>query len=329
MQSFRFDVMTHSTDNAGESFVPGMFRDTRAFQFTGGKGALEISMASLGRAGLRFGKVVSTGHEVALAELDNVSMLFPQAGRIEVQSNGAIFSARPGEGLFFRPNMRRTRVMCREHGMFEAFVVLLPEMQAVTLTEEAPLATKGSLWMAPSGKILAERNLARRRLNAFLRLMVDEFALEQGPPLSKRAGDTMGIMLEELVTPLLQGLPGDAEGNFSHDIPFQKVRAAEDIMRARSDEALSVVDIARDVGVGLRSLQLAFQKLRGMGPRDVLNDIRLQRARLLLTKPKEGDTVTSIALDCGFSHLGRFSQAYRRAFGESPSETLRGTGFEG
>ena len=32
--------------------------------------------------------------------------------------------------------------------------------------------------------------------------------------------------------------------------------------------------------------------------------------------------VTMIALDSGFYHLSRFVQAYARAFGERPSETL-------
>jgi len=34
-------------------------------------------------------------------------------------------------------------------------------------------------------------------------------------------------------------------------------------------------------------------------------------------------TVTEIATALGFVELGRFSVEYRRAFGESPSETLR------
>jgi AraC-like DNA-binding protein len=36
-----------------------------------------------------------------------------------------------------------------------------------------------------------------------------------------------------------------------------------------------------------------------------------------------GTTVTSVALDSGFAHLGRFAAAYRHHYGESPSETLR------
>jgi AraC-like DNA-binding protein len=35
--------------------------------------------------------------------------------------------------------------------------------------------------------------------------------------------------------------------------------------------------------------------------------------------------VAEIAGRCGFTELGRFAGAYRTAFGESPSTTLRGT----
>jgi len=34
-------------------------------------------------------------------------------------------------------------------------------------------------------------------------------------------------------------------------------------------------------------------------------------------------SVTSIASDAGFTHLGRFAILYRSRFGESPSETLK------
>ena len=41
----------------------------------------------------------------------------------------------------------------------------------------------------------------------------------------------------------------------------------------------------------------------------------------MATDPASG-TVTRIATESGFSHLGRFSVTYRAYFGESPSETL-------
>jgi transcriptional regulator GlxA family with amidase domain len=43
----------------------------------------------------------------------------------------------------------------------------------------------------------------------------------------------------------------------------------------------------------------------------------------LLQSAGRFDDVTSIAWSVGFTHLGRFALAYRQAYGESPSQTLR------
>jgi transcriptional regulator GlxA family with amidase domain len=95
-----------------------------------------------------------------------------------------------------------------------------------------------------------------------------------------------------------------------------------EIMRTRSDEPLSMVDLARELGLGVRSLQLAFQTVLGEGPRARLTRIRLERARERLLAGDPHDEVTTIALDCGFTHLSRFAGAYLRAYGERPSDTL-------
>ena len=76
-------------------------------------------------------------------------------------------------------------------------------------------------------------------------------------------------------------------------------------------------------GTGQRSLQLAFQSRRGISPMRFVTERRLAAAhRELLRAGSTGD-VASIAVGAGFSHLGRFSIAYRHAYGESPSQTLR------
>jgi transcriptional regulator GlxA family with amidase domain len=83
-----------------------------------------------------------------------------------------------------------------------------------------------------------------------------------------------------------------------------------------------VVEAARAVGISVRSLQAAFSKHRGSSPMAFLRDRRLESARqrsLTMHSP----SVTEVALACGFSHLGRFSQLYRERFGESPTETRR------
>ena len=47
------------------------------------------------------------------------------------------------------------------------------------------------------------------------------------------------------------------------------------------------------------------------------------RLNFWLLLASSGETVTTIAIDCGFVHLGEFSRDYRNRFGETPLETLR------
>ncbi|QFU15377.1 helix-turn-helix transcriptional regulator [Microvirga thermotolerans] len=105
-------------------------------------------------------------------------------------------------------------------------------------------------------------------------------------------------------------------------IPFY-VRRAEAFIEAHFAEPLSLADIAAHAGVSARSLQNGFQSFRGMTPMAFLRSIRLQQAhrRLRLADPAH-ETVTEIALACGFGHMGEFGTLYKRTFGVTPRETL-------
>jgi transcriptional regulator GlxA family with amidase domain len=160
-----------------------------------------------------------------------------------------------------------------------------------------------------------------RRLAELLDCITRQFDDGAGP-LSAKAGAALATLVEELLSDLiLRSAPGLA-GDQAQPAARHRVRMAEEIMRARSDEPMSMATLAREVGVGLRSLQLAFVEVRAMGPRDVLLRMRLERARARLLAAGPSDSVTAIALDCGFAHLGRFPAAYRTAFGELPADTL-------
>ena len=104
--------------------------------------------------------------------------------------------------------------------------------------------------------------------------------------------------------------------------PFY-VRRAEAYIEAHFSEPLSLADIAAHAGVSARSLQNGFQSFRNMTPMGFLRSLRLKRAHeiLLLSDPRTV-TVTEIALQCGFAHMGEFATAYKRSFGETPRQTL-------
>jgi AraC-like DNA-binding protein len=101
------------------------------------------------------------------------------------------------------------------------------------------------------------------------------------------------------------------------------VGQAEKLVLIRPAQALSISDICRSLAVSERTLRSAFTKIHGVPPCRRLRTLRLFHARqVLLEADRKLTTVTRVAADFGFSELGRFSVEYRKAFGESPSQTL-------
>lgn len=101
------------------------------------------------------------------------------------------------------------------------------------------------------------------------------------------------------------------------------VKRIEQYIEEHADEALTIVDLAEHAGVSSRSLFAGFRRFRDTTPMAYLKEVRLKRVHESLQRACDGNTtVTREALRWGFSHLGHFTAAYKRRFGESPSETL-------
>ena len=102
------------------------------------------------------------------------------------------------------------------------------------------------------------------------------------------------------------------------------MRRALAFMEDHLAEPLDVPTIATAARVSVRGLQAAFRRELGVTPVEHLRLRRLAAAHedLLRADPADGVTVAEIARRWGFSHLSRFSQWYRRSYGESPARTL-------
>ncbi len=100
------------------------------------------------------------------------------------------------------------------------------------------------------------------------------------------------------------------------------VRRTEEYIRGHLTEPVTLVDLARAAGCSGRSLQLAFQQVRGITPMTALRNARLEQARRTLERGENRMSVTDVALQFGFSNPGRFAHFYRAAFGERPLKTL-------
>jgi AraC-like DNA-binding protein len=98
----------------------------------------------------------------------------------------------------------------------------------------------------------------------------------------------------------------------------------EDFLTAHPDRPLYLTEICAGIGVSERTLRAACEEHLGMGPIRFLTLRRMHLVRRALLGAEASKTnVTRIVTDHGFWELGRFSVAYRKLFGESPSETLR------
>jgi AraC-like DNA-binding protein len=298
-----------------------MFSTTNAFALSDEQGRIRVDTADLHMDGLRASRVQSTGHTVDLTEEISATVLFPMTGQLRVRVAAAEYRISTNAICMFGPNSRRTRTEAPSKGdLFQANALMMPYDAVQRLWQADP--DQSERWPGlPDSLPIPARLSEAQRLSELLGYCVRHFD-DGAPPLSDKGAVAMATLVEELLAQLILRCCSTSADDSLMPAAKRRVAMAEEIMRARSDEPLSMAKVAREVGVGLRSLELAFVATRAMGPRDALVRIRLERVRERLQAAGPAQTVTSIALDCGFAHLGRFSAAYRKAFGESPSDTL-------
>src|SRR4029453_19246701 len=94
-------------------------------------------------------------------------------------------------------------------------------------------------------------------------------------------------------------------------------------MQAAGDRDIALPELAAAAGLSGRALPRQFRTFLGKTPGEALHDIRFEHARRQLLQGTPGMKIMDVALRCGFPHFGRFSIAYRRQYGETPSQTLK------
>lgn len=104
----------------------------------------------------------------------------------------------------------------------------------------------------------------------------------------------------------------------------REVRRVEEYVASNWDQPITIEALALVANASVRSLFYSFKKSRGVSPMTFVRQVRIRQARAMLSSGEPGISVTSVALACGFSNLGHFARYYHGAYGERPSDTLRG-----
>lgn len=94
-------------------------------------------------------------------------------------------------------------------------------------------------------------------------------------------------------------------------------------LASQLDARITLSDMERLSGLSARALQYAFLNRFACTPMQWLRNERLALAHAQLHARPITQTVTQVALSCGFHHLSAFTSAYTKRYGELPTATLR------
>ena len=97
------------------------------------------------------------------------------------------------------------------------------------------------------------------------------------------------------------------------------IEAAIAYIRRHLSEPILLEDAAASCGLSLSRFKVRFKEATGDTPREYINRLKIERAKLLL---RCGQSVTETALDLGFATPSYFSVIFKKYAGCSPSAYL-------
>lgn len=256
--------------------------------------------------------------EGEFAPTDALVVVRPIGGGLRVATCGATQEAGPGHVLLVDgaagPRVRWTQLNAEVVRLDPAAVALI----AAELADVDPATVRFGLAQAvsPARAALWAATVAHVRDDV---LPNDEV---MASPLSRSTA------FRHLVAALVEAFPGPAldavtAAGAGRIAPAALRRAVRYIEEHAGDD-IGLVDIAAAARLGPRGLQLAFRRHHDVTPLEYLRHVRLERAhRDLQAGNPVDDMVGAIASRWGFTHHGNFAAAYLRAYGRSPSVTLR------
>ena len=106
-----------------------------------------------------------------------------------------------------------------------------------------------------------------------------------------------------------------------------RIHEAAAILRSHLEHPPVQLELAKQVGLSDRTLRKGFQIVFGMTPFTYLTQQRMHQAERLLREPDQ--TVVAVSNIVGYANPAQFAAAFKRQFGMTPSECLRGKSLRG
>ena len=99
------------------------------------------------------------------------------------------------------------------------------------------------------------------------------------------------------------------------------LRRVQDYIHSHLPAPVTLVELSRVAGLSRRHFLRAFRTSVGDTPLGYVRTLRIEEAKRRLSQGSQ--SITEVALDCGFSHAQHFATTFRRATGLTPSAFRR------
>lgn len=136
---------------------------------------------------------------------------------------------------------------------------------------------------------------------------------DAAPPPGDAAEAAVAQLVRLIVTRYVEGSTQESAPAPGRQI----VRRARERLIDQWNQALSMQEVARELGISPYYLAHAFSHEVGMPPLQFQLQVRLARARRMLTSTT--DSITDIGMRCGFADTSYFDRQFKRRVGVTPS----------
>lgn len=314
-------AMINRDINSLYDLITGVTPTLKAYERVGGSGDFYHRTAFLELNDLALAATVCSPMTYEVAEDRHLYFIFPMHGEARARSQRRDYCVSPSLGAAIMPGHDRKGSMS-EMSMLQA--TLKPErFKSTAITMIGTSCERQIEDRLERPQVLAMRpgHLRFDRLFPSICKTIDDCAL-QSPTLNALGfEDLFYRTVITMVFPELLLAPSTASPTFASVAPLDRVC---DYIDAHLTEAIYLTELEAISQLSTRSLQYAFLRRFGCSPTTWIRQRRLDLAHRRLMRAAPSETVTSIALDCGFSNPSDFARLYSKTYGVSPRLTLRG-----
>jgi AraC-like DNA-binding protein len=294
----------------------GSLVEPRRFQLRGDRRAVDIRISHVS---IGLGHLFGVSHGVALvatsAPISSYQVMVPLRGRLVGNTPAGEVVADPGTALVYSPRDRLDTYWSEE---CTSLVLSVPAERLRALARDVyPATDAGNMRLRP---LMRLGDGAGRSFANALGIIAQESV---DPESAYRRGLTTQLLEQTLLLSLITAQGEEIGHSRPAPPPPDYIAKALAAIEARCGEDIGMADLVRASGVSMRTLQYGFRERFGVGPMTYLRQMRLRHVHDALRRaPPDSCRVGDMAARWGFFHGSAFASAYRKMFGELPSETL-------